>query len=53
MGGIAHEVFHFVNRFAEYKGIGLDYRNDESLAYLLGYIVDESVKFIRKKGFSI
>jgi hypothetical protein len=39
-GNVAHECLHIANRVWESVGGELDYRNDEPLCYLLGFLVD-------------
>ena len=47
VGVIAHEVVHLVNHIFISKGIQLDTYNDETQAYLTGWIVEQIHKHIK------
>lgn len=44
LGTLVHELYHWVNRLFAYKGLDLDYFNDEAHAYLLEYVFTRAVK---------
>lgn len=46
---LAHEAVHVCNYVFDNVGIKLDADNDEAQAYLIGWIVDEMLKFINNK----
>ena len=48
-GSIAHEAKHVVNNIFRQRGIELDLNNDEPECYLLGWVVDQICKYIKKK----
>ncbi len=52
-GVITHEAMHIVHFIADYAGIKVDTENDEALAYLIGWIVDEIYQTLSKKGFKV
>lgn len=52
-GVISHECLHAVHFIADEKGIVADFNNDEAIAYLLKWCVDEVTKFCKAKGFNI
>jgi hypothetical protein len=45
-GTVAHECWHVVQRMMEYMGVELD---SETVAYHLGYLVDEVFKLRRNR----
>ena len=45
---IAHEAVHLVNYIFRKRGVILDTNNDESQAYLTGFIVNEIDKFLKQ-----
>ena len=45
-GSIAHEAWHVVRRMMEHAGVELD---NETVAYHLGYLVNQIFKFARRK----
>lgn len=46
VGSIAHESWHVVKNMMKYCGIELD---SETVAYHLGYLVNQIFKFVRRK----
>lgn len=47
-GDIAHEALHIANFLAHNRGIECSFDNDEPIAYLVSYFVDEIQKFALK-----
>ena len=47
-GAIAHEAKHIVNKIFQDRGINLDIVNDENETYLLGWIVNQIYKILKK-----
>ena len=45
---IAHEAKHIVNRIFEDRGIELSLSHDEPECYLLGWVVKQATKFLKK-----
>lgn len=43
---IAHEIIHLVNYIFKDRGVKLDIKNDESQAYLTGWLFKEIDKFL-------
>jgi hypothetical protein len=52
-GVIAHESLHAVSYIFDFHGIVMDCKNDEPIAYLLEWVVEECHKFIKVKNFTI
>ena len=52
-GVISHEALHISNFIFSERGIIPDFDNDEAQAYLLGWVVDEIYKFMKKHNFEI
>ena len=49
-GSIAHEALHAANFIAKDRGIESDLENDEPIAYLTEWIVDEIYEFVNEHG---
>jgi hypothetical protein len=47
-GIIAHEVVHLVNHIFKDRGVELDLENDESQAYLTGWLYDKIEKTLKQ-----
>lgn len=47
-GVIAHEAYHICSFISDKRGITIDTNNDEPIAYLTEWIVNEIHKFINK-----
>lgn len=45
---LVHETVHIVNAIFKYTGIELDVNNDETQAYLTGFIFNELLNVIKK-----
>lgn len=52
-GVIAHECLHATHMIAEDKGITPDFENDEPLAYLLMWMVNEVHQFINDNNIKL
>ena len=52
-GTIAHECLHLTHYVAERRLFVADFLNDEPLAYLLDFFVNEVYKFAEEKGMEI
>jgi len=52
-GTIAHEAVHAASFILDSRGVVPDFNNDEPQAYLVEYIVNEIIKFVKAKGFKI
>lgn len=52
-GTIAHEAMHLALYIAEERGIELDFKNPEPLTYIIGWIVDETYKYIKANNFEV
>lgn len=52
-GVIAHECLHATHMIAEDKGIIPDFQNDEPLAYLLMWMVNEVHQFINDNNIKL
>ena len=46
-GIVAHESLHVVNITLGWSGVVADYENDETQAYLLGYVVNRIIETIK------
>lgn len=53
VGIIAHEVVHFVTALSDERGINHDRNNDETQAYLTGWLVDRIYNLSRKGNFGL
>lgn len=51
IGTIAHEAVHVAHLIAEHRGVIPDFVNDEPIAYLVEWIVDEVIKLMEKHNF--
>ncbi len=45
---VCHELMHIISGICELRGIVMDPKNDEALAYLQGYIGERVFEFIEK-----
>ena len=52
-GVIAHEVFHITNYILDFIGVVPDFKNDEQQAYLIEWLTNKVIEFIKRKGFDI
>jgi hypothetical protein len=52
-GVLSHEATHTANRVLGGLGVPLKEENDEPFAYLCGWIVDRTVKWLNKSGEKI
>lgn len=52
-GVISHEAHHITSFIAETVGIRHDPTNDEPMAYLHNWVVDQVYKFVKEQGFKV
>ena len=52
-GVIAHEAYHITSFIAEEHGVMWDPENDEPLAYLINWIVDQIYIFVKENNLTV
>lgn len=50
---VAHECFHAAQYIAHDLGFNFDQRHDEPVAYLMGWLMDYALEFMRENGFDV
>lgn len=53
MRTVAHECFHAAQYIAHDLGFNFDQRHDEPVAYLMGWLTDYVLTFLRDHGFDV
>lgn len=52
-GVIAHEAYHITSYIAEEHGLEWNVDNDEPLAYLINWVVDQVYLFVKEYGLKV
>ena len=50
LGYLAHEATHAANCMFREKGVKISTSNDEPLAYMVGYVFENCMKYFKKKS---